>query len=386
MSTIKTLALALAASALTSATLATAAFAFEIEGTEGTTLEAQEIATFDEPWAMTFLPDGTMLVTTKPGTLFHVTADGEKTEVANMFDVAYGGQGGLGDVVLDPNFAENNRIWLSYVETLDKGATFGAAVVTATLDRSGEQPKLTDIKKVWRQEPHLPGRGHFSHRIAFGPEGSDQEGFVFITSGDRQKQLPAQNWDQNLGKVIRLNADGSVPADNPFQDKGELAKTYWSTGHRNLLGIDFDAEGRLWTHEMGPRHGDELNLTQAGENYGWPVVSNGDNYSGVPIPDHPTRPEFNAPEAFWVPAISPAGFVIYNGETFADWKGDGFIGGLSSQALVRVNIEGEKAEEAERYEWGKRVREVEQGPDGALYVLEDKDGARLLKLTPAQQS
>ena len=373
---IASLALALAASP---------ALAFEIEGTEGTKLEATEVATFDEPWAMTFLPDGSMLVTTKPGKLFHVV-DGEKTEVEGMFDVAYGGQGGLGDVVLDPDFEGNDRIWLSYVETLDKGATRGAAVVTATLDMSDGKPKLTDIEKVWRQEPHLPGKGHFSHRIAFGPKGSDQEGFVFITSGDRQKQLPAQNWDQNLGKVIRLNMDGSVPADNPFQDKGELAKTYWSVGHRNLLGIDFDADGRLWTHEMGPRHGDELNLTVAGENYGWPVVSNGDNYSGVPIPDHDTRPEFNKPEAYWVPAISPAGFVIYGGDTFADWKGDGLIGGLSSQALVRVDIEREKAEEAERYKWGKRIREVEEGPDGALYVLEDKSGARLLKLTPASQS
>jgi glucose/arabinose dehydrogenase len=134
---------------------------------------------------------------------------------------------------------------------------------------------------------------------------------------------------------------------------------------------------------MGPRHGDELNLIQAGENYGWPMVSNGDNYSGIPIPDHDTRPEFNAPEAFWVPAISPAGFVIYDGDMFPDWRGDGFIGGLSSQALVRVDIDGDSAGEAERFEWGKRVREVEQGPDGALWVLEDKSGARLLKLTPA---
>ena len=358
------------------------ALAFEIEGTKGTKLEAAEVATFDEPWSMTFLPDGSMLVATKPGKLFHVV-DGKKTEVGGMFEVAYGGQGGLGDVVLDPDHADNGRIWISYVESLDKGATRGAAVVSAKLDTSGDAPKLADIKKIWTQEPHLPGKGHFSHRIAFGPKGSAQEGKVFITSGDRQKQLPAQNWEQNLGKVIRLNVDGSVPSDNPFQNKGELAKSYWSVGHRNLLGIDFDADGRLWTHEMGPRHGDELNLLQAGENYGWPVVSNGDNYNGVPIPDHDTRPEFNAPEVFWVPAISPAGFTIYDGDLFADWKGDGFIGGLSSQALVRVDIEGEKASEAERYEWGKRIREVETGPDGALYVLEDKEGARLLKLTPA---
>ena len=359
-----------------------AAHAFTIEGSEGTSLEASEIATFDEPWAMTFLPDGTMLVTTKPGKLFHVTADGTKTEVGNMFEVAYGGQGGLGDVVLDPDYENNGTIWLSYAQTLDKGATFGAQVVKAKLDMEGML--LADIEKVWRQEPPVPGQGHYSHRIAFGPAGTPQEGKVFITSGDRQKQTPAQDFEQNLGKVIRLNVDGSVPDDNPFQDKGELAKTYWSVGHRNLLGVDFDAEGNLWTHEMGPRHGDELNLTRAGENYGWPVVSNGDNYSGVPIPDHDTKPEFNAPEAYWVPAISPAGFTIYDGDMFADWKGDGFIGGLSSQALVRVDIEGETAKEAERYAWDKRIREVEQGPDGALYVLEDKEGARLLKLTPAE--
>ena len=363
-----------------------AAHAFVIEGTEGAKLDAEEIAVFDEPWAMAFLPDGTMLVTTKPGKLFHVTTSGEKTEVEGMFDVAYGGQGGLGDVVPDPDFANNSRVWLSHAETLDKGATYGASVVTATLDTSGDTPKLTDIRQVWRQEPHVPGRGHYSHRIAFGPKGSPQEGHVFITSGDRQKQLPAQDWDGNLGKVVRLKLDGSVPADNPFQDKGALAKTFWSTGHRNLLGIDFDADGRLWTHEMGPKHGDELNLTVAGENYGWPVVSNGDNYSGVPIPDHPTRPEFNAPEAFWVPSIAPAGFTIYDGDLFADWKGDGFIGGLVSKALVRVDIEGEKASEAERYRWGKRIREVEQGPDGALWVLEDRGSARLLKLTPQKAS
>jgi glucose/arabinose dehydrogenase len=205
---------------------------------------------------------------------------------------------------------------------------------------------------------------------------------LYITSGDRQKQKPAQNFDQALGKVIRLNDDGGVPVDNPWQDEGELAKTYWSMGHRNLLGIDFDGEGRLWTHEMGPAHGDELNLIVAGDNYGWPIVSNGDNYSGIPSPDHETRPDFNAPEAFWVPAISPSGFVIYDGDMFPDWQGDGFIGGLSSQALVQVDIDGESANEAERFEWGERVREVEQGPDGALWVLEDKAGARLLKLTP----
>ncbi|MDH3664116.1 MAG: PQQ-dependent sugar dehydrogenase [Alphaproteobacteria bacterium] len=350
---------------------------FEIVGGSGSLLQATTVAEFDEPWAMTFLPDGTMLVTTKPGKLFYVTQEGNKTEVEGIWEVAYGGQGGLGDVVLHPNFENNDLIYISNAETLDHGATFGAIVSRVKLDRSGRVPKLMDVEKIWTQEPKMPGQGHYSHRIAFGPDG-----MLYITSGDRQKQKPAQNFDQALGKIIRLNDDGGVPVDNPWQDEGELAKTYWSMGHRNLLGIDFDGEGRLWTHEMGPAHGDELNLIVAGDNYGWPIVSNGDNYSGTPIPDHETRPDFNAPEAFWVPAISPSGFVIYDGDMFPDWQGDGFIGGLSSQALVRVDIDGESANEAERFEWGERVREVEQGPDGALWVLEDKAGARLLKLTP----
>ena len=368
---------ALAGQAWFAATVHGASETFDITGSSGAVLQATSIAEFDEPWAMTFLPDGTMLVTTKPGKLFHVTQDGDKTEVDGIWDVAYGGQGGLGDVVLHPNFETNGLIYISNAETLDKGATFGAIVSRAKLDLSGDAPTLVDIDKVWTQEPKMPGQGHYSHRIAFGPDG-----MLYITSGDRQKQKPAQNFDQALGKVIRLNDDGSVPEDNPWQDEGELAKTYWSVGHRNLLGIDFDAKGRLWTHEMGPAHGDELNLIVAGENYGWPIVSNGDNYSGIPIPDHKARPEFNAPEAFWVPAISPSGFVIYDGDMFPDWQGDGFIGGLSSQALVRVDIDGESASGAERFEWGERIREVEQGPDGALWVLEDRAGARLLKLMP----
>ena len=267
-------------------------------------------------------------------------------------EVAYGGQGGLGDVVLHPEFSNNGFVYISFAETLDQGSTFGAAVVRAKLDLGGA-PKLSAIEKIWTQEPKTTGRGHYSHRIAFGPAGSDQAGKLFITSGDRQKQRPAQNLDQALGKVIRLNEDGSVPDDNPWQSNGDLAKTYWSIGHRNLLGIDFDAEGRLWTHEMGPRHGDELNLVSKGANYGWPRVSNGDNYSGVPIPDHDTSDEFVKPKAYWVPAISPAGLTIYDGEVFADWKGDALIGGLSSRALIRVDIDGETASEAERFEWGQ---------------------------------
>lgn len=354
-----------------------AASTFENASENGLTLQASTVAQFDEPWAMTFLPDGTMLVTTKPGKLFHVTQNGVKTEVEGIWEVAYGGQGGLGDVVLHPQFAQNGLVYISSAETLDGGSTRGAIVARAKLDRSGNAPKLIDVERIWTQEPKVSGKGHYSHRIAFDPDG-----MLFITSGERQKMDPAQDFGMGLGKIIRLYDDGSVPPDNPWQDKGDLARTFWSMGHRNMLGIDFDSDGRLWVHEMGPRGGDELNLIIKGGNYGWPVVSNGEHYSGDPIPDHDTRPEFNAPKAFWVPSISPAGFVIYDGDMFPDWRGNGFMGGLSSQALIRVEIVGESAREAERFEWGERIREVEQGPDGALWVLEDNSGGRLLKLTP----
>ncbi len=354
-----------------------AAQTFDVTSTAGTILRASAVASFDEPWAMTFLPDGTLLVTTKPGKLFHVTQRGDQTAVAGMWEVGYGGQAGLGDVVLHPDFAANGLVYLSNVETLDGGRTSGAIVTRARLDRSGAAAKLTDIERIWTQQPKVSGQGHFSHRIAFGPDG-----MLFITAGDRQKQQPAQDLTKALGKVIRLHDDGSVPDDNPWQDNGDLAKTFWSMGHRNLLGIAFDSAGRLWTHEMGPRHGDELNLIVKGRNYGWPIVSNGNHYSGIPIPDHESRPEFAAPIAYWVPAISPAGFVIYDGDMFPDWQGDGFLGGLSSRALVHVDMTDERAAEIERFEWGQRIREVEQGPDGALWVLEDRAGGRLLKLTP----
>ncbi|MDY8108749.1 PQQ-dependent sugar dehydrogenase [Fulvimarina sp. 2208YS6-2-32] len=377
----------LLASGVLLASPALAQESFSIDGSEGTALTATPLADFEEPWAMTFLPDGSMLVTEKAGTLQHVSPDGTKTAVEGMFDVAYGGQGGFGDVVVSPDFEQSNAIYLSYAESLDDGATFGAAVARAVLDTSGGTPKLTDVTKIWEQEPHVPGNGHYSHRIAFGPEGSDQEGFMFITSGDRQKQTPAQDMDKNLGKIVRLNLDGSVPADNPFQDQGDLAKQFWTVGNRNLLGIAFDGENRLWETEMGPRGGDELNLVTPGSNYGWPEASNGVNYSGVSIPDHdPSEDGFAAPKVSWVPSISPAGLIIYDGETFADWQGDAFLGALSGRALVHVDIEGESASEAERFSWDKRVREVEQGPDGAIWVLEDGNGGRLIKLTPADEA
>ena len=348
-----------------------------IDGNAGSRLFAESYAEFNEPWAMTFLPDGDLLVTEKSGSLilFNVN-DRAKVSVGGVPKVAYGGQGGLGDIILHPRFSDNRWIYLSYAEQ-DASGKKGAVVVRAQFIHASAKPKLKNIEVIWRQEPKVPGNGHYSYRLAFSPDGR-----LFITSGDRQKQTPAQSWTQDLGKVIRINADGSVPSDNPFQNKGKLAKTFWSIGHRNLLGIAFDRQGQLWTHEMGPRHGDEFNLTLGGDNYGWPIVSWGDHYSGMPIPDHDTRPEFNAPELYWVPTVAPSGMIIYNGDMFPDWRDNAFIGGLRSKSLVRIRLDGQRAYEVERFAMGKRIREVEQGPGGSIWVLEDKKDARLLRLTP----
>ena len=240
--------------------------------------------------------------------------------------------------------------------------------------------KLEDFKVIWRQVPKVVSRGHWGHRLAFGPDGK-----LWITSGERQQFTPAQDMKSNLGKVVRLNDDGSVPADNPFFAQGGVTAQIWSLGHRNLLGIAFAPDGKLYAHEMGPKGGDELNVIEKGANYGYPIVSNGDHYDGRNIPDHPTRPEFKAPLVTWNPVISPAGFIIYSGKMFPDWTGNGFIGGLSSESLVRVEFANGGAREAQRFDMGKRIREVEQGPDGAIWLLEDQrnmSGGRLLKLTP----
>lgn len=336
------------------------------------------IASFDEPWAMTFLPDGRLLVTEKQGRLLVVSQDGRKSNVSGVPEVDYGGQGGFGDVVLHPDFTTNDLIYVSYAEAGKKGVR-GAAVARGKLTLSpGGGGQLVNLRVIWRQVPKVTGRGHYGHRIAFSPDG-----YLFISSGERQKFDPAQDMTQNLGKIVRLNDDGSVPADNPFAGRGGVTSEIWSLGHRNPLGLAFDGEGRLWNHEMGPRGGDELNLVQRGKNYGYPIVSQGDHYGGGRIPDHDTRPEFAAPKVWWTPVISPAGLIFYTGDLFPQWKGDGFIGGMSARALIRIEVDGESASEADRFPMGKRIREVEQGPDGAIWLLEDGADGRLLKLTPA---
>lgn len=339
------------------------------------------IADFEEPWAMTFIP-GTpyALITEKKGKLKLWENEGAVVDVEGVPTVAYGGQGGLGDVILHPDFANNKYIYLSYAEAGEGG--YGAAVARGTLEMTGEKPRLTAVQVIWRQEPKVSGQGHYGHRMAFG-----SDGMLYISSGERQKFQPAQDLNQNLGKIVRLTDGGMIPSDNPFYDQGRVKAQIWSYGHRNPLGLAFDAQGRLWNQEMGPEGGDELNLVKKAANYGYPKVSNGRNY-GAPtddLPDHAPGDGFEAPKLFWNPAISPGGLMIYSGDMFKDWKGNAFIGGLGAKALVRVKLDGENAAKADQWDMGARIREVEQGPDGAIWVLEDERAGsqgRLLKLTP----
>ena len=336
------------------------------------------VADFDEPWAMTFLPDGRALVTEKKGQL-KLWQNGKATlDIAGAPKVDSAGQGGLMDVVLSPDFAKSKMVYLSFSESGNGGK--GVALAMAKLDADGLAPKLLNLKVIFRASPYVDGNGHYSGRIAFSPDGK----YIFFTNGERQKFDPAQDPKATLGKVLRLNLDGTPAAGNPLAAKG-FHPAVWSYGHRNLLGIAFDAQGNLWEQEMGPKGGDEVNLIYPGLNYGYPNVSNGNHYDGRDIPDHKPGDGFEAPKVFWNPVISPGGLMIYSGKLFPRWKGNAFIGGLSSKSLVRVKLDGESASKADQWDMGARIREVEQGPDGAIWLLEDgKNGSqgRLLKLTP----
>lgn len=342
-----------------------------------------EIARFDEPWAMAFLPGTPLaLITEKKGKLKLWEEGGAVQDVAGVPAVAYADQGGFGDVALAPDFATSGIVYLSWAEA-GPGATRGAAVGRARLVL-GQAPRLDGLQVIWRQTPKVTGGGHYSHRLTWSPDGR----YLFVASGDRQKFTPAQDWDKNLGKIVRLLPDGTPAPGNPFQDKGELAKQFWSYGHRNVLGLKFDAQGRLWDLEHGPKGGDELNLVEPGRNYGWPLVSDGDHYDGRPIPRNATRPDLAQPAITWNPVIAPGDFIFCAGDQFPEWRGQAVIGGMKPNVLVRVAIEGDKAREVARYPMEHRLREIEERDDGSIWLLEDGEEAgagRLLKLTPKRR-
>lgn len=371
-----------------------------VAGKSNAGVRVESLASLEFPWGMAYLPDGRLLITEKPGRL-RIYADGKlSAPIENLPKVAYREtkfeQGGLLDVAVDPDFAQNRRIYLAYSEEASQSAPAkaeddrrfggfidltdnrlsGGAVTRATLDGN----RLSDAQVIWRQEPKMIGRGHFGHRLVFGRDGT-----LFITSGERMRFDPAQDLRSNVGKVVRINRDGSIPNDNPFRNRKDARGDIWSLGHRNMLAaVLHPTTGQLWGFEMGPFGGDELNIIEPGKNYGWPVVSNGDNYDKSPIPDHPTRPEFQAPVKDWTPVIAPSGAMFYDG-TMWPWRGNVLVGGLSSTALIRLQVDNGKMLKEDRINLGRRVRDVIQARDGAILVITDEQNGALLRLTPERE-
>lgn len=331
----------------------------------------------EHPWGMDFLPDGRILVTERPGRLRIVSQDGALSEpVGGVPEVFAQGQGGLLDVRLDPNYQDTGWIYLTYAEPGDESGTASTAAARGRLEGN----TLTDVEVIFRQEPKVSGGNHFGSRLAFTPEGH-----LFITLGERFKFDPAQDISNHLGTVVRINPDGSVPDDNPFVGQADAQPEIWSYGHRNSQGAAVHPQtGVLWMHEHGPRGGDEINVPEAGRNYGWPLVSWGRHYNGQPIPDPPTRPELAQSVFQWTPVIAASGMDFYTGDVFQDWQGDLLVGGLVSRGLVRLSVDGQEVSEEERIFLDARVRQVQEGPDGAIYVLTDQPDGDLLRLAPAE--
>jgi glucose/arabinose dehydrogenase len=367
-----------------------------------------QVATFDLPWRIAFLPDGRMLVTEKVGRVQLVTPQGGKTEVRGVPASYYQGQNGMLGVFLSPDYATDRNVYLTYVEPGDYGGALALGRGRLVLD--GASPTLEAFQVLWRQVPSGKG-GQAGAQVAFSPDGK----YLFLTVGDRQRMTPAQDPDQPLGKILRLTLDGKPapgnplagkagassiplidpPADTDAAKKARVVSTYtfpkenltpaetWTTGHRTPYGLAFGPDGRLWEAEHGPRGGDELNLIEPGKNYGWPLVVYGKNYNGVPIPSPDTRPDLAKPVIYWDPVMAPGNLTFYKGSAFPQWNGSALIGGLVSRAIERVTFDGKGgARVAERWEVGKRVRDVEVAPDGSLWMLEDAKPGGLFHLTP----
>jgi glucose/arabinose dehydrogenase len=371
-----------------------------------------QVTTLNLPWRIAFLPDGRMLITEKVGPVWLVTQDGKKTPVSNVPAVQYGGQGGMLGVFLSPHYATDHNVYLTYSEPGEAGTRGSSlALARARLQLGDGTASLEGLQVLWHQMPKGNG-GQFGAQIAFSPDGQ----YLFLTVGDRQRFTPAQDPNQELGKILRLTLDGKPAPGNPNAGKTgasqvtlinppsdtETAKTapvvstytfptpnltpseVWSTGHRTPYGLAFGPDGRLWELEHGPRGGDELNLIEPGKNYGWPLVSYATNYNGVPIPSPDTRPDLTKPVIYWTPVIAPGALTFYNGSMFPQWKGSALIGGMATQTLSRITFDGKGgATPAERWDVGHRIRDVEVAPDGAIWLLEDSNTGGVFRVTPA---
>jgi len=371
-----------------------------------------QVATFNLPWRIAFLPDGRMIVTEKVGPIWLVTDKGAKISVGNVPTVLYQGQGGMFGVYLSPQYATDHNVYLTYAEPGDYGS--GLALARARLVIGENWAGLEGLQVLWRQMPKGKG-GQFGAQIAFSPDGQ----YLFLTVGERQRMTPAQDTNQELGKILRLTLDGKPAPGNPMAGKAgeasvplidpprdtEVAKTApvvstytftgpnlapaetWSSGHRTPYGLAFGPDGRLWEMEHGPRGGDELNLIEPGKNYGWPLVSYAVNYNGVPIPSPDTRNELTKPVIYWTPVIAPGSLTFYNGDMFPQWKGSALVGGMATMTLNRITFDGKGgATAAERWSVGHRIRDVEVAPDGALWMLEDSVTGGLFRVTPKEAS
>lgn len=367
------------------------------------------VATFRLPWRIAFLPDGRLLVTEKPGAVWLVSQKGDKTKIENTPPVYFQGQSGMHAVYLSPTYAQDQRIYLTYAEPGEYGG--GLAMARAKLVIGADTAKLENLEVLWRQMPRGKG-GQEGAAIAFVPDGKS----LFLAVGDRQRMTPAQDPNQPVGKILHLTLDGKPSPDNPnYGKKGaktislidpprdtETAKTAkvvseytfpgdnltpsetWASGVRTPYGLAFSPAGELWEVEHGPAGGDELNLIVKGKNYGWPEVSYGKNYNGVPIPHPDSRPEFAMPALYWLPVIAPGNLMFYTGkQTFPEWDGSGFVSGLGAKAIVRIVFDGHGgAKAAERWDMGRRVRDLEEAPDGSLWMVEDAYPGALIRLTP----
>jgi aldose sugar dehydrogenase len=369
-----------------------------------------QVADFKLPWRIAFLPDGRMLITEKVGPVWLVTQQGMKTPVGNVPAVLYQGQGGMFGMFLSPKYATDHNVYLTYAEPGEEAGTSGLALARARLTLGTGTASLDGLQVLWRDMPKGRG-GQFGAQIAFSPDGR----YLFLTVGDRQRMTPAQDPNTEVGKILRLTLDGKPAPGNPMAGKigaatrplinpprdTEAAKTApvistytiegpnvalsetWSTGHRTPYGMAFAPDGRLWEVEHGPRGGDELNLIEPGKNYGWPLVSYATNYNGVPIPSPDTRPDLTKPVIYWTPIIAPGNLMFYNGALFPQWRGSALMGGMVTQTLNRITFDGKGgATAAERWSVGHRIRDVEAGPDGAVWMLEDANPGGLFRVTP----